>query len=197
MDWRQRRRSWPLERKSFDPATCLCIGRGAQQSFPPLHPWTWNQTVSRGVKRSEERATGAFRLAIHIGERNTEMPIHQTPSQRKTVERVMHEFKHGELKTARGRRKVKNPKQAIAIALSEAGASKYDSPKERRHNFRRTKTKERRGETAQAAAEGRRSSHSPSGEGKTRDELYREARRRDIPGRSKMNKQQLERALHD
>ena len=125
------------------------------------------------------------------------MPIHQTPSQRKTVERVMHEFKHGELKTARGRRKVKNPKQAIAIALSEAGASKYDSPKERRHNFRRTKTKERRGETGQAAAEGRRSSHSPSGEGKTRDELYREARRRDIPGRSKMNKQQLERALHD
>src|SRR6185437_7145469 len=39
--------------------------------------------------------------------RNTEMAIHQTPSQRKTVERVMHEFKHGALKTARGRRKSK------------------------------------------------------------------------------------------
>lgn len=64
------------------------------------------------------------------------MAIHQTPSQRKTVERVMHEFKHGELKTARGRRKVKNPRQAIAIALSEAGASKNDRPKERRHNLR-------------------------------------------------------------
>ena len=51
------------------------------------------------------------------------MAIHQTPSQRKTVKRVMHEYKHGELKTARGSRKVKNPKQAIAIALSEAGAS--------------------------------------------------------------------------
>ena len=126
------------------------------------------------------------------------MAIHQTPSQRKTVERVMHEFKHGELKTARGRRKVKNPRQAIAIALSEAGASKYDSPRERRHNLRRTKTKERRGETGQVAAEGRGpSSHGRSGDGKTRDELYREARRRDIPGRSKMNKQQLERALHD
>ena len=125
------------------------------------------------------------------------MAIHQTPSQRKTVERVMHEFKHGELKTARGRRKVKNPRQAIAIALSEAGASKYDSSKERRHNLRRTKAKERHGETGQAAAEGRRrSSPRRSGDGKTRDELYREARQRDIPGRSKMNKQQLERALH-
>jgi len=52
------------------------------------------------------------------------MPVHQTPAQRRTVERVMHEFKHGELNTARGRRKVKNPKQAVAIALSEAGAQR-------------------------------------------------------------------------
>ena len=63
------------------------------------------------------------------------MAIHQTPSQRKTVERVMHEFKHGELKTARGRRKVKNPRQAIAIALSEAGASKYESESENKRNL--------------------------------------------------------------
>jgi hypothetical protein len=83
------------------------------------------------------------------------MAIHQTPTQRKTVKRVMHEYKHGELKTTRGTRKVKNPKQAIAIALSEAGASKYDTPKERTHNLRRTKTKEQRGETGQAATEGR------------------------------------------
>ena len=125
------------------------------------------------------------------------MATHQTPAQRETVERVMHEFKHGKLKTARGTRKVKNPKQAIAIALSEAGASKYDTPKERSHNLRRAKAKERRGDTGQAAAEGRRrTSARPSSNGKTRDELYREARRRDIPGRSKMNKQQLERALH-
>jgi hypothetical protein len=31
------------------------------------------------------------------------MAIHQSPGQKRTVERVMHEFKHGELKTARGR----------------------------------------------------------------------------------------------
>ena len=35
------------------------------------------------------------------------------------MQKVMHEFKHGELKSA-GRAKVKNPKQAIAIGLSEA-----------------------------------------------------------------------------
>ncbi|MBV9018079.1 MAG: hypothetical protein JO213_02050 [Alphaproteobacteria bacterium] len=123
------------------------------------------------------------------------MAVHQTPSQRSTVERVMHEFKHGELKTARGKRKVKNPKQAIAIALSEAGASKYDTPKERAHNLRRTKRKEHRGETGQAAAEGRRRTARHRA-GHTRNELYQEAKRRDIPGRSKMNKQQLERALN-
>ena len=89
------------------------------------------------------------------------MPRHQTPAQRETVERVMHEFKHGELKTAAGKRKVKNPKQAIAIALHEAGASKYESPAENKRNLRRTKEKERRGETYRDEAEGR------SGRGKS------------------------------
>jgi hypothetical protein len=124
------------------------------------------------------------------------MAVHQTPAQRETVERVMHEFKHGELKTARGARKVRNPKQAVAIALSEAGASKYDKPSERARNLRHTKAKERRGETGQAEAEGhRRTAPRRSGDEKTRNELYQEARRRGIPGRSKMDKQQLERAL--
>jgi hypothetical protein len=44
--------------------------------------------------------------------------------QKRKVKKVMHEFKHGELKAGRGRRgKVKNPKQAIAIAMSESGQS--------------------------------------------------------------------------
>src|SRR5688572_26693626 len=136
------------------------------------------------------------------------MPRHQTPAQRETVGRVMHEFKHGELKTARGTRKVKNPKQAIAIALHEAGASKYESPVENKRNLRRTKAKERRGETYRDEAEGKkrrapaqaastsRTSRAKSADAKTKAELYAEAKRRDIAGRSKMNKQQLERALH-
>jgi hypothetical protein len=36
------------------------------------------------------------------------------------VERAMHEMKHGELKSGRSGKKVTNPKQAIAIGLSEA-----------------------------------------------------------------------------
>ena len=36
------------------------------------------------------------------------------------VEKVMHEFKEGELPIGKSKKKVKNRKQAIAIALSEA-----------------------------------------------------------------------------
>ena len=130
------------------------------------------------------------------------MASHQSPEQKKTVQRVMHEFKHGELKTARSSRKIKNPKQAIAIALNEAGASKYESPQKNKKNLRHTKAKERRGETYQDEKEGHRatgkSGHRGTGKSqddKTRAELYAEARRRDIPNRSKMNKAELERAL--
>jgi hypothetical protein len=135
------------------------------------------------------------------------MPRHQTPAQRETVGRVMHEFKHGELKTARGTRKVKNPKQAIAIALHEAGASKNESPAENKRNLRHTKEKERRGETYRDEAEGKKSRGKSAASGahtrkssrrggdRTKAELYAEAKRRDIPGRSKMDKAQLQRAL--
>ncbi len=52
-----------------------------------------------------------------------------TKRQRKTTGRVMHEFKHGELKSGRGGKggKVKSRKQAIAIAMSEAGTSRDNS----------------------------------------------------------------------
>lgn len=36
------------------------------------------------------------------------------------VEEVMHEFKTGKLKSGRSGKKVTNPKQAVAIGLSEA-----------------------------------------------------------------------------
>ncbi len=130
------------------------------------------------------------------------MPRHQSPAQKKTVERVMHEYKHGELKSGSGGKagKVKNPKQAIAIALHEAGASKYESPAENKRNLRHTKAKERRGETYRDEAEGGKrrgkSNGSRSGGEKTKAELYAEAKRRDIQGRSKMDKGELERALH-
>ena len=40
------------------------------------------------------------------------------------VKKVMHEFKAGKLHSGKSEKIVKNPKQAIAIALSEAGMSK-------------------------------------------------------------------------
>jgi hypothetical protein len=38
----------------------------------------------------------------------------------KKVEKVMHEFKHGDLKSGRSGKTVRSRKQAIAIGLSEA-----------------------------------------------------------------------------
>jgi hypothetical protein len=138
------------------------------------------------------------------------MPKEST-AQRKTVGRVMHEFKHGELKRGRGA-KVKNRRQAVAIALSEAGASKYQSRSENRRRLARTKTKERRGQTAQQEKEGRmgasrdlraKSTRSTTSrttsrrrtQGATRAELYQRARRKGIPGAARMKKAELERAL--
>ena len=43
-----------------------------------------------------------------------------TKKSSKKVERAMHEMKAGKLKSGRSKKKVTNPKQAIAIGLSEA-----------------------------------------------------------------------------
>ena len=109
----------------------------------------------------------------------------QSKPQKETVERVMHEFKHGDLRM-RGGQKVRNPKQAIAIALHEAGASNQETPAKNRENLRKTKAKERKAASAPRKNAGRT---------RTRAELYAEAQRRDIPGRSRMSKNELERAL--
>jgi Family of unknown function (DUF6496) len=79
-----------------------------------------------------------------------------TPRQRKTTGRVMHEFKHGELKSGRGGKggKVKSRRQAIAIALKEAGASRYESPKANTRNLAKSERKEAHGETYQQETEG-------------------------------------------
>lgn len=100
----------------------------------------------------------------------------QSKAQKETIERVMHELKHGELRSGSGR-KVRDPKQAIAIALHEAGATSQDSPARNRASLRRTKARERSA-------------------GQTRAELYEEAKRKGLPGRSRMSKAELVRALH-
>src|SRR5215468_5645947 len=151
-----------------------------------------------------------------------------SPRQRRTAGRVMHEFKHGELRSGKGGRggKVKSRRQAIAIALSESGASKYASKRRNNRNLRKYEREEARGETGQQRREGRshvgargrrESSRAMGGKNatrltargrkaarararsdgaETRQQLYRRAKARHIPGRSKMTKRQLENALH-
>jgi hypothetical protein len=146
--------------------------------------------------------------------------------QRRTAGRVMHEFKHGELKSGPSGKggKVKSRKQAIAIALSESGASKYDSARQNRRNRTKTARKEAAGRTAQQEREGKshigargerestraqggkNASHRTAagtrtarsrahGDGHTKAELYAKAKKRGVENRSKMTKKQLQNAL--
>jgi Family of unknown function (DUF6496) len=147
--------------------------------------------------------------------------------QKRITGRVMHEFKHGELKSGRGGKggKVKNRRQAIAIALEEAGASKYEGRRRNRRNLRRTEAKEAKGRTAQQEREGKshlgayrkrestkamagRNTRKPTArghkaavarsrkqDGHSRLELYAKAKKRRIEGRTKMSKRQLKNAL--
>lgn len=102
--------------------------------------------------------------------------------------------------------KVKNPKQAVAIALHEAGATNRESPKKNRRNFQRTKAKEARGQTAQAESEGKNAQErtlkgatdrgrTGATEDQTKKALYAMAQKQHIAGRSKMSKADLERAV--
>ncbi len=132
--------------------------------------------------RAELRSDRTVGLASRS---ENETMANQSKAQKETVERVMHEFKHGELETGTGA-KVTNPKQAIAIALSEAGASNQQSPEENKAKLRKTKAREQKLGTGKQRGEGN---------GRSKQELYLEARERDVPGRSKMNKTELEQAL--
>src|SRR3954467_8666172 len=151
----------------------------------------------------------------------------ESARQKRITGRVMHEFKHGELKSGPGGKggPVKSHRQAVAIALEEAGASKYESEGRNERNLHRTERKEAKGETAQQEREGkshvgasnkRESTRSVGGKdarkptsrgeraanarahrgaGHTRDGRYAQAQRRHIEGRLKMSKRQLENAL--
>jgi hypothetical protein len=145
-----------------------------------------------------------FNIAGNPMERNM---VQQSKPQKETVKRVMHEYKHGELKSRGNGPKVKNPKQAVAIALHEAGATNRETPKKNRRNFQRTKAKEARGQTAQAAeTEGKNAQErtlksatdrgrTGAAKGQTRKALYAMAQKQHIAGRSKMSKADLERAV--
>ena len=151
----------------------------------------------------------------------------ETARQKRITGRVMHEFAHGELKSGSEGKggPVKNRRQAIAIALNEAGASKYESDSRNKRDLKRTERKEAEGRTSQQESEGAshvgasnkrestpamggKSARKPTvrgqkaaaarahkADGHTHRQLYTEARRLGIEGRSKMTKRQLENAL--
>ena len=122
----------------------------------------------------------------------------QSPEQREIVGRVMHEFRHGDLESSSGR-KVESPRQAIAIALHEAGASRDETPDGNRRNLVRAQAKERQAEAGRTEAgrteAGRNGGGVRRGAGETRAALYGEATERGIHGRSRMTKAQLAKAL--
>ena len=123
----------------------------------------------------------------------------QSPKQREIVARVMREFKHGDLASSSGQN-VENPRQAIAIALHEAGASREETPAGNKRNLARTVAKERRAEAGRKGGGGEAAPAAPAarmrgGGDRSRAALYEEAARRGIPGRSRMTKAQLARAL--
>ena len=59
-----------------------------------------------------------------------------SPKAKKKIAEVMHEFKEGELVSGGSGKTVKNPKQAIAIALSEAREQGADIPKPRKRGHK-------------------------------------------------------------
>ncbi len=133
----------------------------------------------------------------------------QSRPQKETVGRVMHEFKHGELRIRGSGPKVKSRKQAIAVALHEAGATRQESRAKNKEALRQDQgEEERRGQTAAAEKEGKRAQDrtmrratarkgaARGAAGRTKQQLYAEAKRRNLQGRSTMSKAQLERALH-
>lgn len=62
---------------------------------------------------------------------------------RRKVGKVMHEYKHGQLKSG-GKKKVKSRKQAIAIGLSEARRSGAKVPPKRKSSSKKRSSSRKR-----------------------------------------------------
>lgn len=97
-------------------------------------------------------------------------PTRNTPVQKQVIDRVMHTFKEGHLRSGDGQ-PVRNAKQAIAIALSESGSSDRVSPERNHHALQHTLDAE------------------------TRQMLLARAATKGIRGRTRMNKAALRDAL--
>ena len=86
-------------------------------------PYRWQITIDRELPQLH----AAFRRQVET----KEMARYGKGAQ-KNVEKVMHEYKEGTLRSGGSGKKVKNPRQAIAIGLSEARRSGAKVPPKRR-----------------------------------------------------------------
>jgi hypothetical protein len=76
-------------------------------------------TKKTAVKKTTAKKTASKKTAAKKSPAKKTAAKKSATKGRGKVEKVMHEYKHGELKSG-GRKNVKNRKQAVAIALSEA-----------------------------------------------------------------------------
>jgi uncharacterized protein DUF6496 len=82
------------------------------------------------------------------------------PKASKSVEREMHEYKQGKLKSGRSGKTVKSRKQAIAIGLSEARAEGAKVPAKKSSSKKSSKKKSSTKSSAKKKSSGRKKSSS-------------------------------------
>ncbi len=113
--------------------------------------------------------------------------------------RVMHEFKHGELTSGPSGTggKVKSRRQAVAIALNEAGVSKYESANENAKNRAKTKQKEAHGKTYQQEREGKSHVGAAGRRESTRAMSGRNSTKTGVRGRKASRSQGLNKSLDE
>ncbi len=107
----------------------------ARTKSPRKKSTTASKKVSRGARASKARggaAKGAAKKAAKKrgpargaakGATKKRASKRYGAKSRDQVGEAMHEMKHGQLKSGRSGKKVKNPKQAVAIGLSKARRS--------------------------------------------------------------------------
>jgi hypothetical protein len=104
---------------------------GRLQQTPPVMSRTATHFASYGTRFELSRTMSLlFRARATFHEREPAirgrqqemltMARHYSEKAQASVKRAMHELKRGELKSGKSGKKVTNPKQAIAIGLSEA-----------------------------------------------------------------------------
>ena len=103
--------------------------------MPTAHKKSSSRSKSSSPSRSgKSRSSSAKKSSSSSKKKSSSSGRKYSPKAQKSVEREMHEFKRGKLKSGRSGKKVTNPKQAIAIGLSEARekGAKVPSPRKKK-----------------------------------------------------------------